>query len=112
MSYDMYTVLTTRNQDNFDIIIDYTWDDCPPNDTYAECENMGQILADIESGKLEWFILRVRALRCGIELGCEYLGGNLYKNAEDILTDDPGLIQDLIDSAITQARETIAKLQD
>lgn len=112
MSYDMYTVLTTRTQDNFDISIDYTWDIYPPNDTYAECEDMGQILADIESGNLKWFLLRVRALRCGIELGAEYSGGHLYPDYSDILTDDPGLIQDLIDSAIKQARETIAKLQD
>jgi hypothetical protein len=108
----MYTVLITRTQDNFNIIIDYTEEDSTPNDTYSECEDMNQILDDIESGNLKWFLLRVRALRCGIELGAEYLGANLYKNVEDILTDDPGLIQDLIDSAIKQARETLAKLQD
>jgi hypothetical protein len=38
MSYEMYTVLTTRTQDNFNIIIDYTEEDSTPNDTYAECD--------------------------------------------------------------------------
>jgi hypothetical protein len=56
----------------------------------------------IDRGDLDWFILRARVLYEGIELGSDIVGGFLYEDARETLTD--GTAEDLIYSAMKEAK--------
>ena len=54
------------------------------------------------------FRLRVRVLVEGLELSREHLGGCLYYDAREVLTD--GTAEDIIDSAMTEAKSQVYRL--
>ena len=55
-------------------------------------------------------MLRVRVLFDGHELGSHYLGGCLYENAKDVLTD--GTAEDCIAEALIEARGEVRRLKE
>jgi hypothetical protein len=102
--------LATQERDGFTIVIDKTYEDTDPWDSLCECfDSREELFADIDSGKYEWFMLRVRAMVNGHTLADEWLGGCLYENAEDVLTD--GIAEDLIEQAVTQAKSEVRRLR-
>jgi hypothetical protein len=104
-----YDELATYERDGFEIIVDKTWEDIDPWDQLSECfDSKEQLYADIDSGKYDWFMLRVRAFVDSVELGSAYLGGCLYEDAEEVLKD--GTAEDLIDEAIRGAKLAVYPL--
>lgn len=90
-------------RDGFEIVVDKTYEDIDPWSQLSECfDSKRQLYADIDSGKYEWFMLRVRAMISGRELGCSYLGGCLYENPEDVMTD--GTVEDQLIEVLAEAR--------
>ena len=53
-------------------------------------------------------MLRVRVLFEGHEMGSHYLGGCLYEDARDVLTD--GTAEDCIEEALHEARQEVQRL--
>ena len=101
-----YDELVITERDGFDIIVDRTWEDLHPKDSFDDsCHDIEKICEDINEGRLEWFMLRVRALVDGHELGSAYLGGCLYEDAEEVLED--GTAEDLIQEALTEAKKQV-----
>ena len=104
-----YEELATYEREGYEIIVDKTWEDMDPKDSFDdECWNIKQMYADIESGKLDWFMLRVRVLVEGLELDSEYLGGCLYEDARECLTD--GTAEDLITQSMANAKQQVYRL--
>jgi len=104
-----YDTLGEFERDGFAIIVDKTYEEIDPWDQLSECfDSKQELYADIDSGKYEWFMLRVRVLVEGHELASEYLGGCLYKDAKDVLTD--GTAEDLIHMAMTDAKSQVYRL--
>jgi len=98
-----YDHLATYERDGFEIIVDKSWEDLNPRDCFDEsCCDIEEIIKDIDRGHLDWFMLRVRALVDGHELGSAYLGGMLYEDPSECLTD--GSAEDMIYEAIAEAR--------
>ena len=98
--------LARFERDGFDIIVDKTWEDMDPRDSFDDtCYDIKEIREDINSGKLDWFMLRVRALVDGHELGSAYLGGCLYGDAREVLRD--GTAEDIIEEALVEARKAV-----
>ena len=98
--------LARFERDGFDIIVDKTWEDMDPADSFDDtCYDIKEIREDINSGKLDWFMLRVRALVDGHELGSAYLGGCLYGDPKNVLTD--GTAEDIIEEALVEARKAV-----
>jgi len=79
-----------------------------PRDCFDDCCDVEQICEDINSGNLDWFMLRVRVLVEGLELGSAYLGGCLYKDAQEVLTD--GTAEDFIAQAMVEAKSQVYRL--
>ena len=105
-----YDTLAEFERDGFDIIVDKTYEDIHPSDSFDdECFNIKELCEDIDSGRYEWFMLRVRVLVEGLELASEYLGACLYKDAREVLTD--GTAEDLIDMAMTEAKKDVYRLK-
>lgn len=111
-----YDELAVYEREGYEIIVDKTWEDISLDQCfddsldengvpYYDLKQMGQ---DIDSGKLEWFMLRVRVLVEGLELSSEYLGGMLYEDARECLTD--GSAEDLIYTAMDAAKQQVYRL--
>jgi hypothetical protein len=106
-----YEQLATFEREGFEVIVDKRWEDIDPWDQLSECfDDKKQLYADIDSGKYDWFMLRVRVMFDGHELGSHYLGGCLYENPTDVLTD--GTVEDCLIEAMAEAKREARRLQD
>ena len=91
-------------RDGFDIIVSKTYEDLHPGDCFDDtCYDIKKLYRDIESGKYEWFMLRITVQLGGHDLADEYLGACLYEDAREVLTD--GTVEDLLYEALERARE-------
>ena len=106
-----YDELASYDREGFLVIVDKSYEDLSPRQCFDDsCHDIDQICRDIDSYKLDWFMLRVRVLFDGHELGSHYLGGCLYENAQDVLTD--GTAEDCIAEAMIEARREVKRLKE
>ncbi len=104
-----YDELASYERNGFDVIVDKTYEDLDPKDCFDdECFDIKEMYRDIESGRLDWFMLRVRVMVENIELSSQFLGGCLYKDAREVLTD--GVAEDLIAEALVEAKRDVYRL--
>jgi hypothetical protein len=112
-----YTTLATLQREGFDIVVDKTWEDIPLDhlfdtstdpDTGKPYYDIHEMYTQIEMGSLDYFMLRVRALVDGHELGSSYVGGFLYEDASEVLRD--GTADSMIDEAVDEARKEALRL--
>ena len=103
-----YDTIAEFERDGFDIVVDKTYEDMPPYDCF-ESDDIDEISRKIDNGTYDWFMLRVRVMVEGLELGSAYLGGCLYSDAKEVLTD--GIAEDLIAGAMIEARPKVYGLK-
>ena len=102
-----YDTIAEFERDGYDIIVDKTYEDLNPRDSF-DTDDIDEIIKDIDRGHLEWFMLRVRVLVEGLELGSAYLGGCLYEDPREILSD--GTAEDFIAEAMVEAKSQVYRL--
>ena len=104
-----YDTLAEFERDGYDIIVDKTYEELNPRDCFDDtvCD-IDEIIKDIDRGHLDWFMLRVRVMVEGLELGSAYLGGCLYEDPKDVLTD--GTAEDFIAEAMVEAKSKVYRL--
>ena len=101
-----YDELARYEREGFDIIVDKTWEEIHVRDSFDEsCYDIDDICRQIEHGQLDWFMLRVRVCVEGHELGSSYLGGCLYSDAREVLSD--GTAEDQIFMALEEAKKAV-----
>jgi hypothetical protein len=112
-----YDELATYQREGFEVIVDKTWEDIPLADLfdtsidpdtgkpYFDVEDMAR---KIDRCELDYFMLRVRVLLQGHELGSSYVGGFLYEDASEVLRD--GVAEDMIWEAMREAKLEARKL--
>jgi len=101
-----YTELARYEREGFDVIVDKTWEDISLRDCFDDsCYDIRDMEDKVNSGFYDWFMLRVRVLVDGHELGSSYLGGCLYEDAREVLTD--GTAEDQIFMALEEARSAV-----
>jgi hypothetical protein len=104
-----YDTLAEYEREGYTIIVDKSWEDLSVHDCFdISCHDTDQICKDIDNGNLDWFMLRVRVMVEGLEIGSHYLGGCLYKDAKDVLTD--GTAEDCIGEALHEAKSQVYRL--
>ena len=104
-----YDTLAEFERDGYDIIVDKTWEELTIKDCFDDTQfDIAEINHNIEHGNLDWFMLRVRVLVEGLELGSAYLGGCLYEDPREILTD--GTAEDFIAEAMVEAKSKVYRL--
>ena len=104
-----YDEIDSFERAGFTVIVDITSEDLSPRQCFDdECHDIDQICRDIEFGNLDWFMLRVRIMVDEYELTSEYLGGCLYENPREVLTD--GTAEDLIAQAMITARREVYRM--
>ena len=112
-----YDTLAEYTRAGFDIIVDKTWEDLPLEDLFDTSidpdtglpyYDVQQMARDIDSGKLDYFMLRVRAMYEDVELAVNYVGGFVYEDAMDVLTD--GTAEDMISETIEDAKKRVTQI--
>jgi hypothetical protein len=104
-----YDELAVYERNGFDIIVDKSYEDLDPKDCFDDTQfDIAEINHNIEHGNLDWFMLRVRVMVENIELSSQFLGGCLYKDAREVLTD--GTAEDLIAEALVEAKRDVYRL--
>lgn len=99
-----YDTLLETKRGPYTVIVDKTWEDIHPGDCFDDsCYDIDDICRKIDSGHLEWFMLRTRVFYEGVELSSEYLGGMLYEDPTECLTD--GSADDQIWLAMESAKK-------
>jgi hypothetical protein len=110
-----YDELATYERDGFTVIVDKSYEDLSLSDCFDDSldENgvplfdLKEMARDIDSGNLDWFMLRIRVMVDSLEMGSHYLGGCLYKDAREVLTD--GTAEDCIGEALHEAKREVYK---
>ena len=112
-----YTELAHYQRNGFDVIVDKTWEDIPLDhlfdtsidpDTGLPYYDVEQMARQIDRCELDYFMLRVRVLLDGHELGSHYVGGFLYEDAMEVLRD--GTAEDMIYEAMREAKTEARRL--
>lgn len=106
-----YDLLDERTVDGFRVIVDKTWEDIALRDCFDDsCYDIKDMERKVNSYELDWFMLRVRVLFDGHELGSHYLGGCLYEDAREVLKD--GTAEDCIQEALYEAKQEVKRLKE
>ena len=112
-----WETLAEYDRDGFNVIVDKTWEDCHPSDFFDTSTDpdtgkpyydVEEMCRKIDQGLLDWFMLRVRVMHEDVELAVDYVGGFLYEDAREVLTD--GVAEDMIESALAEARKRVPEL--
>jgi len=104
-----YDHLATLQRDGFEVIVDKTWEDVAIRDCFDDsCYDIADMEDKVNRGVLDWFMLRVRVQFEGHEFGSACLGGCMYEDPAEVLTD--GTAEDMIWEALIEAKEEVGKL--
>ena len=96
-------------RNGFTVIVDKTWEDLLVADCFDDTQfDIAEINHNIEHGHMDWFMLRVRLMVDEYEIASEYLGGCLYENPREVLTD--GTVDDLIATAMITAKREVYRM--
>ena len=104
-----YEQLTQFERNGFTVIVDKTWEELHPRDCF-EPSDVSEICKNIDNGRYDWFMLRIRVLFEGYEFACEHLGGCCYEDAREVLSD--GTADDMIAQAMISAQKEKARLSE
>ena len=106
-----YTELARYEREGFEVIVDKTWEDIALRDCFDDsCYDIKDMERKVNSYDLDWFMLRVRVLLDGHEMGSHYLGGCLYEDAREVLKD--GTAEDCIGEALHEAKQEVRRLKE
>ena len=111
-----FTTVKEFKVDQFDIIVDWTYEDCSVRDCFDETEEeFAEMERRLEAYQDTHYIARVRAMYDGVEMGSATIGSCYARDCspEDDINDGiGGYLEDMVDQAVDQARtEAVAMLQ-
>lgn len=104
----MAQTIHTFAKDGFDIRFAVFPELMHPNDAF---DDDGETARAIDAGEYEWFGAMVTVSKNGVELAEEYLGGCCYETYEEFMTGS-GHFDDMVETAIDMARQTIVDLAE
>ena len=104
-----YEELASYDREGFLVIVDKRWEDIDPRGCF-DTEDADEIVRKINDETYDWFMLRVRVLFDGHEVGSHYLGGCCYEDARDVLVD--GTAEDCIAEALIESRRELKRLKE
>lgn len=107
----MNEIIHTETVGKFDITLSWEYEHIHPSQLFdGLVDDIEDICTKIDNGHYLWFIAIVKCYKNGIELASDSLGGNLYEYSKikDFIND--GYYQDMKNTVINEAQETINKL--
>lgn len=104
-----YEELLREQRGPFTVVVDKTWEDLSPRDCF-EADDVEEICRKIDNCTYDWFMLRTRVFFQDVELAANYLGGCLYEDAREVLTD--GTAEDQIYSTLLESKKPFVELKE
>ena len=105
----MYETIHTTTAAGFEIRVSVTQEYDKLDREFEDEADRQDTLDRIYRGDLVWFVARVEALKEGIVLGTDYLGGCCYDSYDQFIESSDYFGQ-MVETAVEEARSTIAKL--
>jgi hypothetical protein len=101
--------LLREQRGDLEVVVDKSWEDCSIRDLFDDTVfDIKEMEDKVNSGELDWFMLRARVFVEGLEVGSSIVGGFMYEDARETLRD--GTAEDLISQAIEEAKPQFYKL--
>jgi len=101
--------LLRETRGDLEIVVDKSWEDIPIRDLFDDtCYDIKDMENKVNSGELDWFMLRARVFVEGLEVGSSIVGGFMYEDAREVLKD--GTAEDLIYQAMEEAKPKYYRL--
>lgn len=98
----------------FDIVVEWSYEDLSVRDAFDESEEeYAEMERRLDLGIDTHYLVRVRAMYDGVEMGCAYLGSCYAYDCspeEDIDDGIGGYLEDLIEQAVDQARDEAVRM--
>ena len=111
---DYYYTVKQFQQGQFDIIVDWTYEDCSVRDMFEETEEQyAEMERRLDAYLDTHYIARVRAIYNGVEMGSDTLGSCYAYNCtpEDDINDGiGGHLAQMVDTAVSEARSEAERL--
>jgi hypothetical protein len=109
-----YNLAKSFTRDHFDIIVDWTYEDQSLESVFDFDEEELQIMCKRCDDYIDtYYVARVRAMYQGIEMGVDYLGSCYASDCtpkEDIEKGISGYLDQMVDTAVTEAKQQFATL--
>jgi len=95
----------------FDIYFSWTYENASLRDHYPDDsdDQIKKIATKINRGETTWFVAKVEAHKCGIELASDIIGGCLYDDPLDFVKDND-YYADLKENVIEEASDKLVEL--
>jgi len=103
-------LIDTREAGPFTIHTYALPEDISPRDSFDDCL-IDEVVAGIESGRLEWFCAKVAAEWEGLELAADYLGGCCYETFGQF-ANGQDYHGDMIHQVVAEAGARLKELSD
>jgi hypothetical protein len=101
--------LLREQRGDLEVVVDKSWEDIPIRDLFDDgCYDIKEMEDKVNSGELDWFMLRARVFVEGLEISDAIVGGFMYEDARETLRD--GTAEDLIYQAIEEAKPQFYRL--
>ncbi len=101
--------LLREQRGDLEIVVDKSWEDCSIRDLFDDTVfDIKEMEDKVNSGELDWFMLRARIFVEGLEVGSSIIGGFMYEDARETLRD--GTAEDLIAQALDEAKGQFYRL--
>ena len=111
-----YTTVKEFRYAEFNVIIDWTYEDCSVRDCFDETEEEFREMERRLDNEIDThYIARVRAMYDDVEMGSSHLGSCYAYNCspEDDINDGiGGYLEDMIEEAVDQARTEAVRMLD
>ena len=111
-----YTTVKEFRYAEFNVIIDWTYEDCSVRDCFDETEEEFREMERRLDNEIDThYICRVRAMYDDVEMGSSHLGSCYAYNCspEDDINDGiGGYLEDMIEEAVDQARTEAVRMLD
>jgi hypothetical protein len=104
-----FETMHEKEQDGFTIRLSAAPEDHPIDWDFETEQDRLDLLEKIDNGTLVYFSARVEAIKCGLVLATDYLGGCCYESVQAFV-DEGGYYQDMVDAVILEAGEMIEEL--
>ena len=113
---DYYYTVKEFKRDQFDVIVDWTYEDCALSDCFDETvSDIEDMVRRCNAGIDTHYVARVRVLYDGVEMGSAFLGSCYAYDCDpedDINAGIAGYLKDMIEEAVDQARAEAVRMLD
>lgn len=103
-----WEIVYQEEREGFIIKLEVTHESELPDWDFESELKKTELIEQINNGNLLWFVAKVSASKCNIELAADYLGGCCYKNIDEFINDSHH--NDMVNNIITEAKQKIIDL--